>query len=60
MEKHVREPGKYFPPMLHILHAVGSRNSALWDSETGRKRSFGPLSCHFDRLGSNGSLWKLL
>lgn len=31
MRKHVREPGKYFPPMLHILHTVGSRNCGLWD-----------------------------
>lgn len=30
--KHMREePGKYFPPMLHILDAVGRRNSGLWD-----------------------------
>lgn len=33
MGKHVREPGNYFPPMLHILHAVGSRNSGLWESK---------------------------
>lgn len=60
MEKHVREPGKYFPPMLHILHAVGSRNSALWDSKAGRKLSFGSVSCLFNRLKSSGSLCKLL
>lgn len=53
MRKHVQEPGKYFPPMLHILHAVGSRNSGLWDSKLGGSSVLGHclvLSCRWIKI----------
>lgn len=62
MRKLVREPGQYFPPMLHILHILGSRNSGLWDSELDGSSDLGHclvLSLSLDPLEGHKSYCKI-
>lgn len=56
MRKLVREPGQYFSPTLHILHAKGSRNIELWDSKLDGSAVLG----HFRISSLNIPDWKFI